>query len=336
MNARFVDLLGRLRGGNCSDEDYELLASRTLDNGGGLSTGQWSFSPVIVTNNATRDAINRHATEAFAEHTRSELHWYHAIDTHCKAIITDVALIEKLEEQHSGQTKHRLRRIPLVIGMPVAINQNFDVAAGVVNGSYGFLRRIRYFSNSNGERYLKSCVVEIPNSDVVSMPHLPERHFPILPDSTKLKFEHGFSHKKCTITRKQVPIEPGFAMTVHKAQGQTMGRVVVDVAGCTGTEAPYVMLSRATTLDGLLILRGFDKRQITKRQSEDLRREFSQLELLKWKTIEIHGEDNEIEKAKGKVAERKGKRVLNGKKRGLQGTTDHEHGSKRVRRKNTP
>ena len=29
-------------------------------------------------------------------------------------------------------------------GMPVAVNQNFDVAAGVVNGSYGFLRNIRY------------------------------------------------------------------------------------------------------------------------------------------------------------------------------------------------
>jgi hypothetical protein len=30
-----------------------------------------------------------------------------------------------------------------VIGMPVAINQNFDVAAGVVNGSHGILRRLR-------------------------------------------------------------------------------------------------------------------------------------------------------------------------------------------------
>ena len=73
-----------------------------------------------------------------------------------------ISVIEKLEEQHSGQTKHRLRRIPLVVGMPVVINQNPDVAAGVVNGSYGFLRKIRHFKDRENRRYLKSCIVEIP------------------------------------------------------------------------------------------------------------------------------------------------------------------------------
>jgi len=75
--------------------------------------------------------------------------------------------------------------------MPVSINQNFDVAAGVVNGSYGILRRIRCFADCEGRRYLKSCVVEIPGSDDVEIPHLPKHHFPILPDTTDLKFEHG-------------------------------------------------------------------------------------------------------------------------------------------------
>ena len=43
-------------------------------------------------------------------------------------------------------------------------------------------------------------------------------------DTKELKFEHGGSHKHSTISRRQVPNEPGFAMTVHKVQGQTMGR----------------------------------------------------------------------------------------------------------------
>jgi len=81
----------------------------------------------------------------------------HIMDAVCdvcgsvKTRVTDPALIRKLEEQHSGQMKHRLRQIPLVIGMPVAINQNFDVPAGVVNGSYGVLRKIRYFTDSDGQ-----------------------------------------------------------------------------------------------------------------------------------------------------------------------------------------
>ena len=57
------------------------------------------------------------------------------------------------------------------------------------------------------------------------MPHLPEGHFPILPADTtmELKFYHGRSRKRCMIKRKQLPTELGFTMTVHKAQGQTVG-----------------------------------------------------------------------------------------------------------------
>ena len=50
------------------------------------------------------------------------------------------------------------------------------------------------------------------------MPHLPPHHFPILADTAEITSEHNASHKRCVIKRKQVPIEPGFAMTTHKAQ----------------------------------------------------------------------------------------------------------------------
>ena len=144
--------------------------------------------------------------------------------------------------------------------MPIAIDKNFNVAAGVVNGRYRTLRRIRYFTDREGRRYLKSCTVEIPGSDDVD---LPKHHFLIMPDTTELKFEHGKSHKCCTITWKRVPIEPGFAVKVYKARAQTMNRVIVDLTGCA-TEPPYVMVSRATPLDSLVVFRDFDARQITK------------------------------------------------------------------------
>ena len=125
------------------------------------------------------------------------------------------------------------------------------------------------------------------------MAHLPERHFPILPDVTEIKFEHSASHKRCVIKRKQVPIEPGFAITAHKAQGQTMDKVIVDIAGCTGTEQPYVMVSRATSMEGLVVLRDFDCGKITKRHSEDLRRELKQLECLRLRTVLQVGSEGE-------------------------------------------
>ena len=82
-----------------------------------------------------------------------------------------------------------------------------------------------------------------------------------------------------------MPIDPDFAMTAHKAQGQTIEMVVVDLAGCTGTEQPYVMVSRSTYINSLIILRDFDFGQVTKRRSEDLRKESARLEDLRLRTI---------------------------------------------------
>ena len=187
--------------------------------------------------------------------------------------------------------------------MPVAINQNFDVVVGVVNGSCGTLKKIRHFTNNMGHRVLKSCVVEIHGAEDVEVPHLPKHHFPILPETTELRFEHGGSHKRCTIQRKQVPIEPGFAMTVHKAQGRTMRRVVVDLEGCSGTEPPYVMVSHATSMNGLFVLRDFGMKQITKWRSEELRNEFLRLSYLKWKTVSKCGLGDEVENARRVMAD---------------------------------
>jgi len=229
-------------------------------------------------------------------------------------VITDASLIESLESQHSGQTKHRLRRMPLVMGMPVSVNQNFDVNAGVVNGSTGYLRAVRYSSDDEGHRCLDSCVVEILMSDAVEMPHLPEHHFPILPDITEMRFEHNASHKRCVIKRKQVPMEPGFAITAHKAQGQTMEKVVIDLAGCSGTEQPYMMVSRSTSIDGLIILRDFKFGKITKRHSKDLRKEFARLETLRLQTVLKYGTDKEKFEAEQLLRGMQDKRVTRKRK----------------------
>ena len=104
-------------------------------------------------------------------------------------------------------------------------------------------------------------------------------------------------------------------MTVYKAQGQTMSKVVVDLAGCSGTEQPYVMVSRSTSMEGLIVLSNFEFGQIAKRRSEDLRKEFSRLESLRLRTIIKYGSEDQVSEAKrslndlqpgNKAKERKG------------------------------
>ena len=195
-------------------------------------------APVIVYDNAAKDAINVKAASAFAKQTGQELQWYYAEDKHQKLIINGEHLRDYLTHLPSGQTQQRLGQIPLVLGMPVLISQNLDVEGGIVNGSR--VTHIRYQTDSNGCRHLKSVIVNI--DDIMGM--LPPHHLPILTDSTEITFSHPFTKRKCRIQCTQVPVLPAFAMTAHRAQGQTLSNVIVDLQSCRGTEAPYVMISQ--------------------------------------------------------------------------------------------
>ena len=126
------------------------------------------------------------------------------------------------------------------------------------------------------------------------MPYLQPNQVPILPDITDIAFIHPFSAKRCLIKRTQVPILPAFAMTAHKAQGQSLPNAIIDLQNCRGTESPYVMVSRVTSLDGLLILRNFDRRKISCHQSEETHLENKRLKILRLCTILRCGSNHEV------------------------------------------
>ena len=106
---------------------------------------------------------------------------------------------------------------------------------------------------------------------------MPEQCYAVIKDTINMKFEHPFSHKKCSFKRTQILIISAYSMTAHKAQGQTLDHVIIDPESCKGTEAPYVMVSQVTSLQGLLILRPFQKKKIQSCQSEDFRQELKQI-----------------------------------------------------------
>ena len=63
-------------------------------------------------------------------------------------------------------------------------------------------------------------------------------------------------------TRVQVPLILGWALSIHKAQGQTLDRVKVDLGQTFENGQAYVALSRVTTIEGLQVL-NFDPSKVT-------------------------------------------------------------------------
>lgn len=75
-------------------------------------------------------------------------------------------------------------------------------------------------------------------------------------------------------SRSQIPLILAWALSIHKAQGQTLERVKVDLGRVFEKGQAYVALSRATCQDGLQVLR-FDPRKVT--AHEKVRRFYASL-----------------------------------------------------------
>lgn len=116
-------------------------------------------------------------------------------------------------------------------------------------------RRVRAFNSALGDG-IKGDTKEYP---VVAFHAVDgtQRRILCVPEDWKVELPTG----ELQASRKQLPLILAWALSIHKAQGQTLERVKVDLGKVFEKGQAYVALSRATSKQGLQVL-NFQKSRV--------------------------------------------------------------------------
>ena len=183
--------------------------------------------------------------------------------------------LSKLSATESGNLAHTLL---LKVGARVFVSNNIDVSDGLTNGVFGTISHIitSRHQTKNGEMVEEVRVVLVRfDSERVGREARAKSVYKNI-DSLAVpisRVETAFSTRKAAcdlnkksinVIRKQFPLILAWAVTIHKVQGMTMDRIVVDMSADKGRYQKgqaYVAFSRVRTYEGLHI-KGYSRHQI--------------------------------------------------------------------------
>ncbi|KAK4161744.1 P-loop containing nucleoside triphosphate hydrolase protein [Cladorrhinum sp. PSN259] len=174
-------------------------------------------------------------------------------------------------ENHRWETKLGLKQ-----SMRVMLLHNLDINGGLCNGSQG---EVVGFEPLEDSKVPTAQSNSNPSGTIVgTYKHQREDAIRIFANVCKaqdgfpgwpvVQFDNGVKrtiYPECTanevgttrpyslLCRAQVPLTAGYAWSIHKSQGMTLDNVIVNLKRSFEVEQIYVALSRARSLDGLLV-----------------------------------------------------------------------------------
>ena len=195
----FRDILLRLRNCEVTKEDWRILMTRTpaqVSDVSNFSSGVHLF-PTI---------------EAVAEHNVQKLHG-------CGQPVATIKAVHTGPNSSKASTDDAGGLQPVVClakGACVMLSSNLWVEMGLVNGAMGTVQAIFY--DSGGPPDLPVAVTVL--FDRYSGPTLPDGTVPIAP------LHHTWLTSGNQCSRLQLPLNLAWAVTIHKAQGLTLNKLI--------------------------------------------------------------------------------------------------------------
>lgn len=170
------------------------------------------------------------------------LYLYSDIDESCASLVLDTNTLPKISSKDSNiyEQFNRDCKAPKTLelkeGCRVMLLKNLDIKKGLVNGTCGTIKN------------LTTASIDV-----------------LFDNGTRLNVEPiDFDYNqngKLKINRKQFPVRLAYGITIHKSQGMTFDKLVVNFNKIFDYGQAYVALSRVKNLDGLII-KNFDHNKI--------------------------------------------------------------------------
>ena len=270
-------LLNRIRVGDHSNAvaDFRLLRQRLTVTGCAFNVVQnpiddtqdpWATALRIFCTNKLCHAYNKRKTDELALTT---------------AVYQITAEHAMMNGQRSGNLGVNIHTVPaswlpdsdddcgglthilhLGVGSRVMLRRNIAIGDGLVNGAAGTVVSFEWA----GDRDAPLTVGELPSAVMVLFDNTrvgriqngqqhqaAGAHLPVRIEPKFSRFDGVGGSGKRQLQRKQMPLMLCWAATVHKVQGLTMDRAVIDLAGIFSAGMAYVALSRVRSLEGVAL-----------------------------------------------------------------------------------
>lgn len=226
----FITALAHMRTNCLEPDDIELLNTRNTD----MDTSETDILHIFSTNNEA----NQYNLAKFnrIEEPVKILEAQDGVYRGSKPVYEDFTESEKYILEIFSKNCRAEKEIALKLGAKVMLLVNMDFNKGLINGSCGTIMKF----NEN------SITIKFDNGVEANIP--------------KNKFEYYYNDR-VVAERTQYPLKLAYGITIHKSQGMTLDKLVVDCSRIFERGQAYVAMSRVKTLEGLY-LKNFEVQKV--------------------------------------------------------------------------
>ena len=243
-DTEFSNALLRLRNAETTDADYKLFTERFVDS--------------LFEDEAFQSAVRLYPTHGKERaYNKAKLNQLHCRTNPLARILAehrpDVASARKAEPEDAGGL---VKQLVLARDARVMLTNNLWVDAGLVNGCVGHVVDIVYSGDKRPPALPDFVVCRFPQyrGPAYSGPNT----VPIKP------VQRTWKHDSQMLSRIQLPLALAWAITIHKSQGLTLDKAVVDIGKKEFAPGQsFVAISRVRS-SAHLRLHSFDKDRLTK------------------------------------------------------------------------